>query len=137
MYCQSCNRLIGQAKNASFIVKCKCNEFNRFRYIENKEKEFKSKVISNIPEFNKIEIDNGLLYTYHFHPKDLNKIKNFSPKTGQALEQFLYYDKESLNNQEKNILYKFKAHSIKEIDYKIENLSVKKRFIELLRFLDF
>ena len=138
IYCLNCNQSLNQDGNVDFIVKCgRCFWFNRFRHAEIKEKERVKKSFIEAPNLHIKQFENGILYTYHFDIRNIRILKGISQRTGQALEKFIYYDKKQLSNQEKNILYKFKAHNISEIEEKISYLEAKKKCIEILRSLEF
>ena len=78
-----------------------------------------------------------LLFCYNFNLRALYKYMEISKKTGLALEKFLNCGKESLSNEEKNILYKLKAYPFKKVEERVRYLKAKKDCIELLHYLDF
>lgn len=135
--CQYCKTPLNQDEGVDFIVKCKnCFCFNRFRneILENE------KIINKPSDNSKIykkQFGNGVLYTYQFDLRHINYLKRTSQKSGEALENFILYDKENLSNLEKNILYKLKVQSIYKIENKIAYLKAKKKCIEILRLLEF
>lgn len=135
--CQHCKTNLNQDESVEFIVKCRnCSWYNRFR-IEIIEEEKIIKDLSGNPKIYKKQFGNGVLYTYQFDLIHINFLKRISQKSGEALENFILYDKEKLSNLEKNILYKLKVQSISKIENKIVYLEAKKKCIEILRLLEF
>ena len=135
--CQNCKTNLNQDEGVEFIVKCKnCSWYNRFKN-EILEDEKIIKDSHGIPKMYKKQFGNGVLYTYQFDRRNNNILKRTSQKSGEALENFIFYDKEYLSNLEKNILYKLKVQSISKIDEKIAYLEAKKECIEILKFLEF
>ena len=142
--CQQCNHSLNKTEEKNFVVKCRCGHFNRFRRIDingidNQKKGKKYKGIGSFGKVAKLITQYGILHTYRIedyfiHFKNFKKI---SPHTSEALEKFIYDDKESLDSKEINILYKLKAESMEKINNKIQYLMAKARFIDLLNGLSF
>ena len=136
--CQNCNASLNQIGDVEFAIRCiKCGWFTKFRFGTLKEEEKIIKDLFGNPVLLKKQFGDGVLHTHQFDFRYIVILKRTSQKSGEALENFLLYYKEKLSLQEKNILYKFKAQSIPEIEEKIEYLEIKKKCIEILRFLEF
>ena len=135
--CQKCNTPLNQTGDKEFIVRCRnCSWVNRFRYEVLEEEKLIKDAFDNPIMFKK-QVGGGVLYTYPFDLRYLIRLKGSSLKFGEAVEKFIFYDKDKLSASEKNLLYKLKAQSIPEIDDKIQYLEAKKKCIELLRLLEF
>ncbi len=141
--CQQCNQSLKKTEEENFIVKCKCGHFNRFRRVDtngadNQKKGRKYKGTGSFGKVTKSITQYGILYTYRIEDyyTHFRNFKKISPKTTEALEKFINDDKESLDSQEINILYKLKAESMEKINKKIQYLKAKSRFIDLLNALN-
>jgi len=135
--CQYCQTSLNRLEDAEFIVKCKnCYWVNRFRHGTLKKEKIINDSFKNPIMFKK-QFGSGILYTYRIELRDIICLKGNSLKFGEAVEKFIFYDKDNLSPKEKNILYKLKAQSVSEINTKIEYLQAKKKCIELLKQLDF
>ncbi len=137
--CQHCKASLQKDGEKQFIVKCKnCSWFNRFRFESFEGDDIIKKDRGGEPILYKRKIGGGILYTYPFNIlKYVPDLKLSSQKTAEALEKFIFYGKERLTSQEKNILYKLRALSIQKIEVKIKILEAKKRCIEILKLLEF
>jgi phage FluMu protein Com len=137
--CQHCRASLQEDGEKQFIVKCrKCNWYNRFKFETLEGKEIVKKDRAGEIIFYKKQINGGILYTYPFNLlRHVPNLKIKSKQTAEALEKFLFYGKERLTNNEKNVLYKLKVQSTEDIERKIDYLEAKKRGIEILRLLEF
>lgn len=140
--CLNCGSSISFTELTGNIVRCsRCQWFNNL-YDINKKKEKKVDTHLKLPNSKrsnfKIKVEGNLvLFAFSFNLRTLEHFRKKSPKSAEALENYILYGKDSLYEIEKNILYKLKAVDVRKLENKILDLEAKLYCVKHLKWLDF
>lgn len=123
MFCVNCGTLL-RGLDVRDAIECeKCGSKN---YIIHDKMVDKDDV-----ELERIERDDTMTILFNSYHLKIYGLR--SPKTGSSLKKLLEQGKESLTEEELNLLYKLRAIEISALREKVEYLKAKMRCIKLLR----